>query len=316
MVLPIVLLIAGLAILVAGAEYMVRGAASMARKWGMPAIVIGLTIVAFGTSTPELVVNLYSTFKGSTDIAIANVVGSNMANILLILGICAVIRALRVKEGTTWKEIPFALLAIVLVFLMGNDGLLDGASANTLTRADGLSLIAFFIIFLYYTYGLSKVQGEPEETKMYGWSKSILMFIGGLAGLIIGGKFIVDNAVLLATLAGLSENLIGLTIVAVGTSLPELATSVIATMRGHDDIAIGNVVGSNIFNVFWILGITAVIKPLPFNLQANTDVLFTTLATALLFVFMFIGRKHELQRSQGIFFIIMYVAYIGYAAIR
>ncbi len=316
MVLAIIILLIGLVILIAGAEYMVRGASSMARKWGMPSIVIGLTIVAFGTSAPELVVNLFSAFKGSTEIAIANVVGSNMANILLILGICAVIRSLRVKGATTFKEIPFALLGIVLVFLLGNDALLDGAVGNVLTRADGLSFIAFFIIFLYYTYGLSKVKGSSEKTKTYNWPLSILMFAGGLAALVIGGKLIVDNAVLLATLAGLSQNLIGLTIVAVGTSLPELATSIVAIRKGEDDIAIGNIVGSNIFNVFWILGVTATIKPLPFDLQANADVLFTILATLLLFIFMFIGKKHELQRWQGVFFLLMYVGYISYAVMR
>jgi len=316
MVLPILLLIIGIAILVAGAEFMVRGASSMAKKLGVSTIVIGLTIVAFGTSAPELVVNLFSAFKGTTELAIANVVGSNLANILLILGVGATIRALRVKEGTTFKEIPFAFLAIILVLIMGNDGRLDNAAFNILSRADGLAFIAFFCIFLFYTYNLSKVQGEPEQVETYGWGKSSLMFAGGLIGLVLGGKMIVDNAVILATLAGMSQNLIGLTIVAVGTSLPELATTIVAVRKGQDDLAIGNVVGSNIFNVFWILGLTATIKPLPFDVAANTDVLFTILATVLLFAFMFIGKRHKLERWQGILFLLMYFSYIGYAIVR
>lgn len=316
MLLPLLLIIAGIAVLVVGAEIMVRGSASMAKKWGVSSLVIGLTVVAFGTSAPELVVNLFSAMSGTTDLAIANVVGSNLANILLVLGVGAGLMTLKVKEGTTFKEVPFALLAIVLVFIMGNDVVFDGATANVLSRADGLAFLAFFIIFLYYTFGLSKAEGEGDDIETYTWTTSALMFMMGIGGLIFGGKLIVDNAVILATLAGMSEGLIGLTIVAVGTSLPELATTIVAVKKGNVDLAIGNAIGSNIFNVFWILGLTAVVKPLEFDVQANSDVLFTTLATALLFAFMFIGKRHKLQRWQGILFLLLYVGYIGYAIIR
>ncbi len=172
------------------------------------------------------------------------------------------------------------------------------------------------MIFLYYTFGLSKAQGEGEAIETYSWTTSALMFVMGIGGLIFGGKLIVDNAIILATLAGMSEGLIGLTIVAVGTSLPELATTIVAVKKGNVDLAIGNAIGSNIFNVFWILGLTAVIKPLEFDVQANSDVLFTIQATALLFAFMFIGKRHRLQRWQGILFLLLYVGYIGYAIIR
>jgi len=316
MFLAIFFLIIGLVILIVGAEGLVRGAASLAKRMGIAPIVIGLTVVAFGTSAPELIVNLIAAFKGSTDIAIGNIVGSNICNILLILGISALVRPLIVKKNTVWKEIPFALLAMVLVFTMGNDALFDGSSFNTITRTDGFSLIAIFIIFLFYTYGLSKVDGEAEEISIYPKSKSILLVLAGLTGLFIGGKILVDNAVILARLAGLSEALIGLTIVAVGTSLPELVTSVVAVIHRHDDIAVGNIVGSNIFNVFWILGLTGTMIQMPFTILTNIDVLVGVAATLLLFLVMFVGSKHKLDRWQGGIFVGMYLAYIIYLVNR
>lgn len=313
---PIFLLLVGLVLLIAGAEYLVRGASSMARKWGISSIVIGLTIVAFGTSAPEFVVNIVSSLKGATDLAIANVVGSNLANILLILGIGATIKTLKVKEGTTFKEIPFALLAIALVAVLGNDSFFDGVPFNGLGRIDGIILLSFFMIFMYYTYGISKVEGEHESVETYPTSKALAMFVLGIAGLTIGGKWIVDSAVTIASSAGLSEALIGLTIIAVGTSLPELATTIVALKKGHTDLAIGNAIGSNIFNVFWVLGISSVIRPLPFDVYGNIDVLFTTAATLVLFITMFIHQKHTIGRYEGIFFLLMYVTYIGYAVLR
>ncbi|MBU0661340.1 calcium/sodium antiporter [Patescibacteria group bacterium] len=316
LLLYILYLVIGLVILVAGAEYLVRGASSAARKMGISSIVIGLTVVAFGTSAPEFVVNILSATKGATDLAIGNIVGSNLANILLILGIGATIRTLRVKEGTTFKEIPFALLAITMVALMGNDIFFEGGGINVISRIDGIILLSFFIIFIYYTYGISKVSGEQEGIKMYSWTQSLTMFILGLAGLTIGGKLIVDNAVNIAILGGMSEALIGLTIVAVGTSLPELATTIIAVKKGHTDLAIGNAIGSNIFNVFWVLGISSIIRPLPFDAHGNIDVLFATGATFILFITMFVHKKHTIQRWQGVTFIGLYVAYMIYAIIR
>src|SRR3989338_1216452 len=317
MFLAIFLFIIGLAVLVDGAEFLVRGASSLAQKWGVPAIVIGLTIVAFGTSMPELVVNLFSAFRGATDIAIGNVIGSNTANILLILGITALIYPLSVKKNTTWKEIPFALLAVVLVFIMGNDRLFDGVDFNALTRTDGLALIAFLGIFMFYIVSLAR-QGEASEEKarVYSTWLSATFTIGGLAALFVGGKILVDNAVILARLAGMSEVLIGLTIVAVGTSLPELATSVVAVIRKQNDIAVGNIVGSNIFNVFWILGLTGTILPLPFNSIINFDVLVSITATLLLFLFMFIGARRKLDRWQGAMFILLYAVYVAYLVYR
>jgi len=316
MALSIFFLIIGIAILIGGAELLVRGSASIAKRLNISGIVIGLTVVAFGTSAPELVVNLLSAAKGSTELAISNIVGSNLANILLILGIGASIKILKVKKGTTYKEIPFALLAIVLVAIMGNDSFLDGTASNIISRTDGIAFLAFFLIFLYYTFGISRTKGEGESIEKYAWSTSILMFVIGLVALVLGGKWIVDSAIFIAKNAGLSEGLIGLTIVAIGTSLPELATTVVALRKGHTDLAIGNVIGSNIFNVFWILGLTAIIKPIPFNINTNLDVLFTSFATLLLFILIFTGRQHKLRRWQGVLFIVLYIGYITFAIIR
>ncbi len=316
MFFPIILIVVSLVILILGAEGLVRGASSIAKKAGISSLVIGLTVVAFGTSAPELIVNLFSALKGSSEIAIGNIVGSNIANIFLILGLSAIIYPLSVKRSTVWKEIPFALLAMVLVYTMGNDMFFDGASYNAITRTDGFALISIFIIFMFYTFGIAKSGGEGEQVSAYNWPISLLLTITGLVFLFFGGKLLVDNAVILARMAGLSEALIGLTIVAVGTSLPELATSLVAVYHHHDDIAIGNIVGSNIFNVFWILGATGTILQLPFNSNVNIDVLVGIFATVLLFLFMFVGSRRKLDRWQGFLFVAMYAAYVVYLVQR
>lgn len=319
MFLTVLLLLLGLGVLIVGGEFVVKGSASVAKKLGVRPIVIGLTIVAFGTSAPELVVNIFSALRGTADIAIGNVIGSNIANILLILGVCALIRPLKVNVGTIWKEIPLALLAVILVFVLGNDALLDSKifDFNILSRTDGFALMAFFFIFLYYTFGISKVdEDNDDETKEYSWLVSISLTIIGFVGLVLGGKLLVDNAIVLARVVGMSEALIGLTIVAVGTSLPELVTSIIAVRHGHDDIAIGNIVGSNIFNIFWILGLTATLLPLPFNPTVNFDIGVNIFATFILFIFMFIYSRHKLDRWQGLVMILFYIVYISYLVFR
>ncbi len=311
------LFILGFVALIKGADLLVDGASSLAKKFGISAIVIGLTIVAFGTSAPELIVNIFASIQGNTDIAIGNILGSNICNILLILGISALIFPLAVKKNTTWKEIPLAFLAVLAIGFMANDALIDGSDFSAITRIDGLILLGFFVIFLYYTHGISK-GGDLEETgiKKYKISTSILMIIGGLIGLTLGGKWIVDGAVSIASSLGISQSLIGLTIVAVGTSLPELATSAMAAYKKQADIAVGNIVGSNIFNIFWILGLSAVIKPLPFSSVLNLDIFMTILATLLLFLAMFVGKKRILERWQGAGFIFIYLIYITVLVIR
>jgi cation:H+ antiporter len=310
--LTYILFAVGFLLLIKGASWLVDGASSIAKKLNISAIVIGLTIVAFGTSTPELIVNIYATIEGNTEIAIGNILGSNIVNIFFILGISALIHPLVSKENTVWKEIPLSLLAAVLVGFMANDMLIDGATSSMLSRIDGLVLISFFIIFLYYTFGIAKVQGEAsdEDIKEFSYTKSILFIVLGLAGLTVGGKWIVDGAVKIAESFNVSQSLIGLTIVAIGTSLPELATSAMAAYKKQSDIAIGNVVGSNIFNIFWILGFSSVIKPLPFNQNSQIDVMMTIFASLVLFILLMVGKRHVIQKWQGVLMILIYIGYL------
>lgn len=316
-----ILFIIGFIILVKGADFLVDGASSLAKKLKIPAIVIGLTIVAFGTSTPELVVNVFSSISGNSAIAIGNILGSNIANILLILGVSAFIYPLSVTKNTTKKEIPLSILAGLSIFFMANDMLFDGASVSILTRIDGVVLLLFFSIFLYYTFSISKPSKEIKEEsnieiKEYAIWKSILFIILGLVALVVGGKWIVDGATHIARLFNVSESIIGLTIVAIGTSLPELATSAVAAMKKNSDIAIGNVVGSNIFNIFFVLGVSSFIKPLPFNFDDNLNIIMTILTSLLLLGFVFIGKKYKIEKWQGVVFVLIYIAYIIFSIFR
>jgi cation:H+ antiporter len=309
------LFIIGLIFLIKGADFLVDGASSIAGRLNISDLVIGLTVVAFGTSTPELFVNIVASIKGNTDIAIGNVVGSNIANVFFILGVSSMIYPLAVAKGTVWKEIPFSLLAAIVLFITANDQLLDGAQASALTRVDGLVLLSFFIIFIYYTCSIAtRIDGLEAHAaaKQSGWRRSSLYIILGLAGLTLGGKWIVDGAVAFATKFGMSESLVGLTIVAVGTSLPELATSAVAAYKRRVEIAVGNVVGSNIFNIFFVLGVSAGIKPLPFQPGYNLDMGVVVISSLLLFLFMFTGKKRSLDRGEGLIFLICYGGYVAY----
>lgn len=313
MIIPIVLLVLGFVVLVYGADKLVDAASALAANFGIPNIVIGLTIVAFGTSAPEMVVNIFAAVSGSSEMVMGNVLGSNIFNVLGILGISALIYPLTVKSNTTWIEIPLSLLAAVLIWVLANDMLLDFQVGNLISRSDGLVLILFFTIFLVYNILVSKNSKKTDETVEiplgYTTSKSIFWILVGLAGLIIGGKLIVDNAVELAQLYGMSERIIGLTIVSIGTSLPELATSVAAVRKRKVDIAIGNVVGSNIFNTFWILGLSSIIMPVEVNSASNLDILTNIIASFLLFIFIFTGKGRALERWEGG---VLFALYIGY----
>lgn len=310
------MIVGGLALLTRGSDWLVDGAASIARRLGVPAIVIGLTLVAFGTSAPEMVVNLTSAWRGNVDIAVGNVVGSNIANILLILGVTAIVRPLKVKHGTVWKEIPFALLAAALVWVMAHDRLIAGAGPDRLDRIDGLALLGFFAIFLYYIFGLTKVEGTAPDIAARKPGRSAALVLAGLGALVLGGRLTVEGAVTVAEALGASESLIGLTIVAVGTSLPELVTSIAAARKGQDDIAVGNVVGSNIFNVFWILGLTALVAPLPFSPVTALDALVAVAASVILFVATRVGVKSVIERWQGWVFVSGYAAFIGWRVLN
>ncbi|HMO78269.1 MAG TPA: calcium/sodium antiporter [Candidatus Paceibacterota bacterium] len=301
--------------LIKGADLLVDGASSLANRLGVSALVIGLTVVAFGTSAPELAVNILASLNNSTDIAVGNILGSNIANILLILGVSAVIYPLAVQQGTVWKEIPFALLAVMVLGYFVTDG--------EVGRSDGFVLIIFFALFVFYIYRLTQQEQSAntaltvnEAEVRNSLMKSWLMVIVGMVGLVVGGKWIVDGAVAFAAGFGVSEALIGLTIVAIGTSLPEMATSAVAAYKKNVDIAVGNIVGSNIFNIFWILGISSIIQPLPFSSNLTADLKITFVVTLALFLALFVGKKHLLERWQGIAFVLLYVFYTGYLILR
>jgi len=333
MLLSTIYIVFGFVLLIKGADWLVNGASSIARRMHITELVIGLTVVSFGTSAPELIVNIIASFQGSSDIAIGNIIGSNISNTLLILGITAIIAPLVVQRSTVLRQIPFNLLAAGVLFIMANDILVNGYHESELSRSDGLAFLAFFIIFMYYTYGISHDGNKDEKdgrekAKLSVWFATFLDTAGCL-GLAAGGKLVVDGAVDIARILNLSEALIGLTIVAIGTSLPELAASAVAAYKGKADIAVGNIVGSNIFNIFWILGISATIKPLPFQPATNIDLLTVVLSTALLFFLVHNGQAHKrlilwwkqkqdyiIRKWEGIILVSCYVAYIIYIVWR
>lgn len=311
--MSILFLIGGLVVIILSANALVTGASSIAKNYNISDMVIGLTIVSIGTSTPELAISVISAIKGNTDIAVGNVLGSNIANIMLILGVSAMIYPLVVQKNTQYKEIPLGILAVVLVGILGNDIFLDKGTSNVLTRIDGIVLLCFFVIFLYYTFQIASNEDAPDEQiKKQSLWKSYLLVVAGIAGLYFGGDFFVEGAVSIARFFGMSDALIGLTIVAIGTSLPELATSIVAAIKKNSDIAVGNVVGSNIINVFLILGITATIKPLPLNNSTNIDISVAVLASVLLFLSTFVFHKKKVSRFEGGVFVALYIAYLCY----
>jgi cation:H+ antiporter len=312
MSLELILLVAGFVLLVIGANWLVNGASALAKKYNISDLAIGLTIVAFGTSAPELVVNVFAAAQGSHDIVLGNIIGSNNFNLLVILGIAGIITPLAVQHSTVWKEIPFSLLAVAVLYLVGND--IFSSGEGVISRLDGVILLAFFCWFLWYV--ARQLKNDPAEaeilTKKYpGWLMA-LMIVGGLAALVAGGRLVVTSAVDMARAIGISEKIIGLTIVAAGTSLPELATSVVAAIKKNNDIAVGNIVGSNIFNIFLILGVSSVINPVSFSTVFNADLLLLTIGTLLLFFAMFTGRKHKLDRWEAILLLVIYIGYTLY----
>jgi len=329
MFLTIIFFILGLIFLIKGADIMIDGSSSIAKKFNISSLVIGLTIVAFGTSAPELIVSAVAALKGSTGIALGNIIGSNIANTLLVLGIAAIIYPLIVKKDIVNKQIPFSLLAIVAVGILINDFLIDYVSPSSLTRIDGLILILFFSIFIYYTFSISKAKegvlegikedyrlSGSDEIKTYNNFVSIGMIIAGLVGLFLGGRWVVNGAIDMAKFFGMSEILIGLTIVAVGTSLPELAASAMAAKKGQADMAIGNVVGSNIFNLFWVLGVSAIINPITYNLVLNIDMLILLAITILLLFLIYTGKRNVLTRKEGITLLVLYICYLIFLVSR
>lgn len=310
--MSIVLLILGLVLLVKGADYFVEGSSSIAKRFNIPSMVIGLTLVAFGTSAPELAVSVSGSLNKSNGIVFGNVVGSNIVNILFILGFSCLIKPIQIRLKTIFKEMPFAILTTVALMLMAMDGLINGDAQSIVSRAEGWILILFFLIYLYSMLEFAVV-GKEEYTEtqiqLIPLTKSILFTIGGLSTIIIGAKWVVDGAIDIATWMGISETTIGLTIVAIGTSLPELITSVVAAKKGENEIAVGNIIGSNIFNILFVLGISSIIYPVNIAAENYADLWVLFGSMVVIVPLMYTGKR--LNRWEGV---LMVLAYIGYAA--
>lgn len=310
MILQIFLLIAGFLFLIKGADWLVENSSLFARKKNISDLAIGLTIVAFGTSAPELVVNVVAAYQGHEDIVFANIIGSNNFNLFFILGVAGLISPLLVQHSTVWKEIPISLFAAVVLYFLVIEGFLS--------RWDALILIILFLTFLFYVYKQLKdvPSTSPAPVKERSNLKILGFIILGLTGLIVGGRLVVESAMDIAGSLGMSEKIIGITIVAAGTSLPELATSVIAALKKNNDIAVGNIIGSNIFNIFFILGVSALVKPINFNSDFNTDLFLLFGGTALLFLFMFLGGKRKLERWEAGVLLLLYLGYTTYLVLK
>lgn len=314
------ILIIGFAFLIKGADAFVEGASSIAKKFNVPSMIIGLTIVAMGTSAPEAAVSVTSSLAGQNDMSVANVVGSNFFNVLVVLGVSSIIAKLPVQNETIKKDTPFLILISVLLLVFGVN--------LKLGRIEGLALLALFTYFLVNTIksakkstenhsfetGETAVAIEIETSSEISLPKTILVSIIGIIGIVIGGDMVVNSATSIATSFGMSANLVGLTIVAVGTSLPEFVTSIVAIKKGETEIAIGNVIGSNLFNILLVLGLAAVINPISMSILAFIDIVFMVLITLLLYIFM--KKRNSLVKSQGIILVVLYIAYMTYTIIR
>lgn len=309
MLIPILLLVLGLIVLIKGADWLVDGAGGLARRFRISELAIGLTIVAFGTSAPELVVNTYAAFQGHEDIVFGNVIGSNNFNLFIILGVAGLITPLTVQSSTVSKEIPVSLGAAILLYFLANA--FPGSDTPLLAQIDGAILLVLFVLFLYYVYRQLKTVPDSQSTTEKSVSNRRVwgFIIIGLAGLLLGGRLVVSNAVVIAESLGISQKVIGLTIVAAGTSLPELATSVVAAFKKNIDIAVGNIIGSNIFNIFFILGCSASIRPLHYDPAFNRDLYILAAGTVFLFAAMFTGQRKKLDRWEAS---VLLVAYLGY----
>jgi len=312
MVLSFGLLIVGFVVLILGADWLVSGASGLAKRLNVPDLVIGLTVVAFGTSAPELMVNLMAAFNNESEIALTNILGSNTINTFIILGISALIYPIKSQKSSRQYEIPWSMFAGLIILVMGTEcfGLCGGDAI--ISRLDGVVLLLIFSLFMHYTLKMAKNNTENQEEgflPMKIW-KAVLLIAVGLVALVVGGKVIVTNAVSIAQAFGVSQAVIGVTVVALGTSLPELATSAIAAFKKNPDLAIGNVIGSNIFNVFFVLGISAVIRPLPSYSNLWIDASLAALGSLLLLLFVSTNRHKELKRWQGAFFLVCYGVYL------
>jgi cation:H+ antiporter len=314
-----ILLVVGFVLLIKGADYFVEGASNIAQLLKIPPILVGLTIVAFGTSSPEATVSIIAALEGSSEVSLGNVVGSNILNITLVIGITAMINPLKVESETIRKEIPFTLLASIVLWVFISDVALQNLDTNLITRNEGIILILFLSIFLYYIYEVarnSRSSQSVEEVNNEGitWGKNLVFTIAGMAAIIFGGEMVVNNATQIALTIGMSETLVGLTIVAIGTSLPELITSITAALKKKTEIALGNIVGSNIFNILFVLGISSTISPLAVDNKIFTDVVYMIILTVLLLIFS--RTKYKISKIEGAVLVAVYVGYLIYIILR
>ena len=325
--MDILLLLIGLALILAGANFLTDGSAALAQRFRVPEFIIGLTIVAVGTSTPELVVSVLSAIAGKSDVAIGNVVGSNIFNVFLILGICALIRPLPLTAGNIRRDIPFGVATSLLLLFLSMDSWYSTGAIDRIGRLDGVLMLVIYVLLMLYTIRSTGRTAIPEPAAaagsaqgvaadgscrpMAGWLMA-LMIVGGLAGLIFGGELFLDNATALARRMGVSDSLIAITLVAGGTSLPELASSVVSLLKGKSDMALGNVIGSNIANILLILGLSSTIHPLTMGGISVVDLLVVLLSAVLLFLAAFTFRRRAVDRWEGALFLLIYAAYIGY----
>jgi cation:H+ antiporter len=312
------LIILGFIFLIKGADFLVSGASSLARKFNVAEIAIGLTVVAMGTSAPELVVNVISSVENHDEVVFGNIIGSNIFNMFLILGVAGNIYPLVVQKQTVRKEIPFAILiTIVLIFLV-NDQFIFGDKTNSLSILDGIILLILFVVFLVNVFYNMQKSAEvvTDSISEYSTPKTVIALIVGMIGLAVGGELIVENSVSVASKFGVSQKMIGLTIIAAGTSLPELATTAVASFQKKSDIAVGNIVGSNVFNILLVLGLSSVIAPLNFNTVLNVDLSVVLFGSCLLLLFMFSFNKNRLDRIESVFYLMGFIAYMIFLFVR
>ena len=316
-----IILILGFILLIKGADFFVDGSSSVAKLLKVPSIVIGLTVVAFGTSMPELSVSVTAAIRGNNDLAVSNVLGSNIFNLLVVLGCCSIIRPVEAKWSLLRKEFPFSIFITIILLFLDSDfsiiKILDGNKTFVLGRWAGILFLILFVIFLYATVKsalISRSDTAEEDYKVMSPLKSAVFIILGLAGIVWGGNLVVDSACNIAETFGLSQTFIGLTIVALGTSLPELVTSMVASSKGENDLAVGNVVGSNIFNILLILGISSAITPITLDVTAVYDTLILIVASIIVYISAI--SNHKIQRKEGMLFLIAYLAFFIYVLLR
>lgn len=313
--MDIFLLIVGLGLILAGANFLTDGSAALAQRFRVPEFIIGLTVVAVGTSTPELVVSVLSAIAGKSDVAIGNVVGSNIFNVFVILGVCALIRPLPLTAGNIRRDIPFGVITSLLLLALASDSFFRTGAADRIGRIDGVAMLLLYMALMWYTIRSTKRPETPtaEEAKpgMAGWLMAA-MIVGGLAGLVFGGEMFLRSATSIARSLGISESVIAITLVAGGTSLPELASSLVSLFKGKADMALGNVIGSNIANILLILGVSATIHSLSMGGITVWDLLMVALSSVLLFFAAFTFKRRAIDRWEGAIFLAIYIAYIGY----